>query len=58
VIETHEHAGNFKNRESVSRFVPDFSRIPFLMLQGGPEAQLQMRKVVLAFNPRLSLRFI
>jgi hypothetical protein len=26
VIETHEHAGNFKNRESVSQFVPDLSR--------------------------------
>jgi hypothetical protein len=23
------------------------------MLQGGPEAQLQMRKIVLDFNPRL-----
>ena len=51
VIETPEHAGDFKSLESVSQFVPDVSRIPFLMLQGAPEAQLQMRKIVLDFNP-------
>ena len=51
VIETPEHAGDFKSLESVSQFIPDVSRIPFLMLQGAPEAQLQMRKIVLDFNP-------
>jgi hypothetical protein len=51
VIETPEHAGDFKSLESVSQFVPDVSRIPFPMPQGAPEAQLQMRKIVLDFNP-------
>ena len=57
-METHEHKGEWKNRGSASQFVPDFSRIAFLMLQVGPEAQFQMRTIMLDFNARLPLGII